>query len=216
MEKPEPRVRAEGIGVRGQRGWAFRGLDLEAPHGELTVVSGPAGSGRTSLLLALAGRMKLTEGTATVAGAELPDHFGQVQRLTALGLMEAANPLEPELTVGEHLREAMSLRGLFRNRAKVEAVLEKAGLEIDPGTVGWRLSPEDAQLLGLAMALTGSPEVIFLDDVAGRLDSDRQHSLWARIARLTEDHELTIIAACHDPSAAGEFAARIVEMPVAA
>ncbi|MYT05250.1 ATP-binding cassette domain-containing protein, partial [Streptomyces sviceus] len=54
-------VTAEGFGLKGPRGWAFRGIDLAAEPGALIAVEGPSGSGRTSLLLALTGRMRATE-----------------------------------------------------------------------------------------------------------------------------------------------------------
>lgn len=212
--RPAPWVKAEGIGVKGPRGWAFRGFDLAARRMELTVVSGAAGSGRTSLLLALAGRMKITEGRAEVAGADLPQHMHRVQKMTAVGLMDAVNPLEPELTVAEHVREALNIRHWFgSSKKKVAAALDKVGLDVDPHTVGWKLSPDDAQLLGLAMALTGIPEVVFLDDVDRGLDDDRRHLLWARIAKVAQEHELTVVATCADPDGVDDFATQIVPMP---
>ncbi len=54
-------VTAEEFGLRGPRGWAFRDVGLDAEPGALIAVEGPSGSGRTSLLLALTGRMKATE-----------------------------------------------------------------------------------------------------------------------------------------------------------
>ncbi|TVT23945.1 ABC transporter ATP-binding protein, partial [Amycolatopsis rhizosphaerae] len=53
-------VTARGLGVRGPRGPVFENVDLEVPAGGFLVVHGPGGSGRTSLLLALSGRLRLT------------------------------------------------------------------------------------------------------------------------------------------------------------
>lgn len=61
-------ISAEGLGLKGPRGWAFRGMDLQAEPGSLIAVEGPSGSGRTCLLLALSGRMRTTEGSAEVDG----------------------------------------------------------------------------------------------------------------------------------------------------
>src|SRR5690349_5353496 len=65
-------VTAEDFGLRGPRGWAFRGISLDAEPGSLIAIEGPSGSGRTCLLLALTGRMKATEGTAAVGPSRLP------------------------------------------------------------------------------------------------------------------------------------------------
>ncbi|MFG1604331.1 ATP-binding cassette domain-containing protein [Actinoplanes sp. NPDC049265] len=53
---------AEGVGVRHRRRWIVRGLDAVVEPGELVALTGPPGSGRTTALLALAGRFKLSAG----------------------------------------------------------------------------------------------------------------------------------------------------------
>lgn len=115
-------VTAEDFGVKGPRGWAFRGISLDAGPGSLIAVEGPSGSGRTSLLLALTGRMKASEGTAVVGGSTLPKQSAAVRRISALANVAGVTDLEPALTVGEHLRERAllqrrfgdSVRGLLR------------------------------------------------------------------------------------------------------
>ncbi|WP_449342482.1 ATP-binding cassette domain-containing protein, partial [Streptomyces aurantiogriseus] len=106
-------VTAEGFGLRGPRGWAFRDVGLEAEPGSLIVIEGPSGSGRTSLLLALTGRMKATEGTATVGTAHLPKQSAAVRRISALAHVAGVTDLDPALTVGEHLRERALLERRF-------------------------------------------------------------------------------------------------------
>ncbi|MGK5641506.1 hypothetical protein ACSNOK_24775 [Streptomyces sp. URMC 126] len=63
---------ARGPGLAGPRGRTFRGVDATAGPGDLVAVEGPSGSGRTCLLLALAGRMRVTAGEAEVGGLLLP------------------------------------------------------------------------------------------------------------------------------------------------
>ena len=45
---------ARGLGLRTSAGWVYRGIDLEVPAGSLAVVTGPARSGKTALLLTVA------------------------------------------------------------------------------------------------------------------------------------------------------------------
>ena len=73
-------VTAEEFGLKGPRGWAFRGIGLDAEPGALIAVEGVSGSGRTCLLLALTGRMKASEGTAAVGGARLPKQLAAVRQ----------------------------------------------------------------------------------------------------------------------------------------
>ncbi len=98
-------IRAEGFGLKGPRGWAFRGVSLDAAPGSLVAVAGPSGSGRTCLLLALTGRMKPAEGWARVADHQLPRKMAAVRRISALGQVPGVSELDPAFTVAEHLRE---------------------------------------------------------------------------------------------------------------
>lgn len=61
-------VEASGLGLRTRRGWVYRDVDLTAEAGELHAVTGPPGSGRTSLLLTLAGASRTTRGSCAAGG----------------------------------------------------------------------------------------------------------------------------------------------------
>src|SRR5689334_23634817 len=85
-----PVVTARGLGLRTRRGWIFRDVDLDVKQGELVALTGPSGSGRTSLLLALAGRFVTNRGTIERRGP------------AALGYVPDVSEPEPGLTVAEH------------------------------------------------------------------------------------------------------------------
>ncbi|WP_232382898.1 ATP-binding cassette domain-containing protein [Actinomadura violacea] len=208
-------VRTRGLSLRGARGWVFRDVDLDVPAGGLAAVSGIAGSGRTALLLALGGRMKPTGGTGTVGGLALDD-LRAVQRIAALGIVPGVTDLDPALTVRENVREALALHegilGRFRGRdARMRAALDRAGLKTDPRTLAEDLAPEEAQLLGAALALVGDPRLLLLDDIDEGLPADRQRALWRRLCAIA-DSGVTVIATCHDPGPA-EGLARAVRLP---
>lgn len=137
-------IQAEGFGLKGPRGWAFRDVTFTATEGSLVAIEGPSGSGRTCLLLALTGRMRATEGYAEVAGHRLPKQAAAVRRIAALGPVAGVSELDPALTVGEHLRErvllqrrfSQSLRELIRrdpsqDRERIAEALAAAGLDLD-------------------------------------------------------------------------------------
>src|SRR5690625_750721 len=56
-----PALRVQDAGLKGLRGWAFRHVTFDAHAGRVTTVTGPAGTGRSTLLLACAGRLNLTQ-----------------------------------------------------------------------------------------------------------------------------------------------------------
>ncbi|NKZ08500.1 ATP-binding cassette domain-containing protein [Actinomadura latina] len=176
---------------------------MDVPGGALVAVGGIAGTGRTALLLTLGGRMRPGEGTVSVGGFS---KIGDVQRVAALGLVPGVTELDPALTVREHLNEALALRegvlGRFRGReARRRRALERVGLDVGPRTLAAELAPDEAQLLGAALALVGGPGLLLLDDVDEGLPAERQRELWRRLAGIAATG-VTIVAACHDTAPA--------------
>src|SRR5262249_35148660 len=153
--RPMPVLTARGAGVRHRRRWLFRDLDVTVEPGEVVAVAGPPGSGRTTGLLALAGRFRLSAGQATLAGA------------AALGYVPEVSAPEPVFTVADHVRERLALLGRPRREA---ADAELYGL--DPATAARDLTPYEKQLLGLALARLSQPAVIALDGLDEGLDGD--------------------------------------------
>ncbi|SNX57824.1 ABC transporter family protein [Streptomyces sp. TLI_55] len=211
-------VAAEGLGLKGPRGWAFRGITFAAEPGSLIAVEGPSGTGRTCLLLALTGRMKATEGTATVGGARLPKQLGAVRRLSAVAHVAGVTDLDPALTVGEHLRERAllqrrfgdSLRALLRPRAeraqeakqRIDAALTAAGLDREALPKGSRTAVRDLERLeglrlSLALALIGRPKLLGVDDVDLKLSDAERAEAWALLRSLAEAGT-TVVAVCSE------------------
>ncbi|MYR24751.1 MULTISPECIES: ATP-binding cassette domain-containing protein [unclassified Streptomyces] len=200
-----------GLGLKGPRGWVFRGIGFHAEPGALLAVTGASGSGRTCLLLALCGRMRTHEGSARVAGLPLPRRLGAVRRIAALAHVPGVSELDPALTVAEHVRErALLERGfalLPRRRAergaRAEAALAAAGL--DPGALpkGPRTAVRDlerveALRLALALALFGRPRLLAVDDIDLKLSDDERAEVWALLRTLAASG-VTVLAVCGEP-----------------
>ncbi|MER5308872.1 ATP-binding cassette domain-containing protein [Streptomyces sp. NPDC002773] len=222
-------VVADGFGLRGPRGWAFREVSFRAAPGSLTAIEGPSGSGRTCLLLALTGRMKATEGTAEVGGLPLPRKMAGVRRISALGQVPGVSELDPAFTVAEHLRERAllqrrydgSVRALLRRpaeraaatRARIEEAVAAAGLDLSALPKGERTSVRDlerleALRLSTALALIGRPRLLAVDDTDLKLsDADRAEA-WA-LLREVAAAGTTVLAVC---SEAPEDALRITTL----
>ncbi|WP_053671912.1 ATP-binding cassette domain-containing protein [Streptomyces sp. NRRL B-1140] len=220
------RIAAEGLGIKGPRGWAVRGISVDAEPGALVAVEGPSGSGRTCLLLALTGRMKVSEGTAAVGDARLPKQMAAVRGVSALAHVPGVTDLDPALTVGEHLRErallqrrfGASLRGLLRPRReraaeaeqRVEAALEAAGLDLETLPKGPRTAVRDlerleALRLSIALALVGGPRLLGVDDADLKLSDGEREEVHALLRSLA-DAGTTVVAVC---SEAPEGAVRV-------
>ncbi|MGW3317577.1 ATP-binding cassette domain-containing protein [Streptomyces fungicidicus] len=212
-------VTARDLGLKGPRGWAFRGVTADAEPGSLIAVEGPSGSGRTCLLLALTGRMRPTEGTAAVGGLELPRRMAAVRRSAALAHVAGVTDLEPALTVGEHLREQALLQRRFGDRPyfgpprprarradaerrRVDTALATAGLDLAALPKGARTAVRDlerveALRLSLALALLGRPRLLGVDDTDLKLSSAERAEVWALLKAVT-DTGTTVLAVCSE------------------
>jgi ABC-type multidrug transport system ATPase subunit len=211
-------VSAQGLGLRGPRGWAFRGIGIDAEPGSLIAIEGPSGSGRTSLLLTLTGRMKPTEGRATVGRFSLPKQMTAVRRISALGPVPGVTDLEPVLTVAEHLHERAllqrrfdgSLRALLRPRAeraaearlRIESALSAAGLDTSALPKGSRTAVRDMERLetlrlSVALALIGHPRVLGVDDTDLKLSDTERAEAWALLRSIAEAGT-TVLAVCSE------------------
>src|SRR5690348_10029436 len=172
----QPVVSARGLGLRTRRGWVFRDVDLDVNPGELVALPGPAGSGRTSLLLALAGRFKITDGSLERHGR------------AALGYVPGVTDPDPNLTVAEHVQE----RRLLLGRAS-----RRLGEIENPHRLGRDLSPLGKHRLGLALATLDDPDLIAVDDVDTGLSTAERSELWAELQALADDG-YAVIATCRE------------------
>ncbi|GAA1730070.1 ATP-binding cassette domain-containing protein [Streptomyces yatensis] len=209
-------VTAEGLGVRGSHGWAFRGAGIAADSGALIAIEGPSGSGRTSLLLTLTGRMRPTEGHGAVGGFRVPQQMARIRRFSALAHVPGVSELDPVLTVAEHLRErallrrrfADSPRGLLRprreraaaSRAGIDAALTAAGLDLDTLPKGPRTAVRDlerleALRLSIALALIARPRLLAVDDADMKLSDTERKRAWALLREIAEGGT-TVLAVC--------------------
>src|SRR4051794_7919539 len=173
----------EGLGLRTRRGWVFRDVDLEVHSGDLVALTGPAGSGRTSLLLALAGHFRTSAGTRRLKGR------------AGIGLVPTINEPEPGLTAAEHVRE----RQLLVRSA------ETVRLPVEGKTLGRDLSPYQRQRLMLALATMGYPELVVADDVDLGLSTAERTELWQVLTDLADQGYAVIATAREAPDNAIEY-----------
>ncbi|SBT53268.1 ATP-binding cassette domain-containing protein [Micromonospora auratinigra] len=197
-------VEASGLGLRTRRGWVYRDVDLTAEAGELHAVTGPPGSGRTSLLLALAGRFPHTEGELRRRGP------------AALGQVAGVHEPDPTLTVAEHIQERLLLLGPVPRRRRrfvpvaavrarrayrrdaFAAAIAGAGFTdapLDPDRYGRDLTPVERQVLGLVLASLSGPNLIVADDVDAGSDAPEREWIWAALGRLADQGYAVIASA---------------------
>jgi len=205
LPDPEGRVALNQVGVRSPEGNPILfGVTLELVPGEILAVIGPSGSGKTTLARILVGAGQPTVGTVRIDGAQLndwqPDDLGR-----HVGYM----PQQPSLLEGT-IRDNICRFSDGADRSAVDAEVVAAaklagvhdmilhlpkGYETELGPMGIGLSAGQAQRIGLARALYGSPSLIVLDEPNSWLDSDGEAALAGALKTMRSRGAAVVIAA---------------------
>jgi len=98
-------VSLSGWSMSGKQGSVFSDIDFEVPTGAIAIVRGPAGSGKTSFLLSLAGRMRISEGQGRLGDLDIRKQARAVRERVAVGHVEGVTDLEGDFTVAQHIAE---------------------------------------------------------------------------------------------------------------
>ena len=147
---------------------ALAGVDLSLDQGEVVVVVGANGAGKTSLLRACAGLLPVTSGEATVLGVDLTTDHTSVRRY--VGLLGHAAPLYDDLSAAENVQFAVRALGLPVQRA--DEALERLGLTGRLRTTpAGRLSAGQRRRAALAALLARRPALWLLDEPHAGLDA---------------------------------------------
>ncbi len=165
MRVTTPDISVRGLGKRFKTVEAVRDMTFDLPPGRVTAFLGPNGAGKTTTLRMLLGLITPTAGEALIRGqayARLPH-----PRRTVGAVLEATG-FHPGRRGRDHVRIAARDTGL--PLARVDEVLDQAGLThaADRRVGGYSLGMR--QRLGLATALLGDPPVLILDEPANGLD----------------------------------------------
>jgi ABC-type branched-subunit amino acid transport system ATPase component len=190
-----------GLGVRYGGVVAVDGVDFDLPQGSIVGLIGPNGAGKTTLLDAISGFADHT-GSVSLNGRSLegrPPH-GRVR--AGLGRTFQALELYDDLTVAENVAVGLTASHGRRRRPPDEALRRTFALlglaRLSERPAG-ELSQGQRQLVSIARALAGEPEVLLLDEPAGGLDTAESAWLGERLEVIRESG-VTIIMVDHDMS----------------
>jgi putative ABC transport system ATP-binding protein len=153
---------------------ALRGVSLEVERGKLTAVMGPSGSGKSTLMHILAGLDRPTAGDVSIDGTSigsLGDSELTKLRRKHIGFVFQFFNLLPMLTAEENVLLPLSIAGQKPNKAWLEELLKKTGLDDRRSHRPSELSGGQQQRVAIARALVSRPTVVFADEPTGNLDS---------------------------------------------
>jgi len=182
------------------------GVDLDVASGEIVLLQGANGAGKTSVLRACAGLLRVVTGEARVLGEDLIADPRAVRR--RVGLFGHATGLYDDLTAAENVR--FSVRAAGGSAATVAPALERLGLVGRlAGTVVGALSAGQRRRVALAALVARDPELWLLDEPHAGLDAEHRDLLDGLIRDAT-GRGSTVVLASHEHDRAETLAGRIV------
>ena len=182
---------------------ALTGLSFEVFRGELFALLGPNGAGKTTTVEILEGYRCRTGGQVSVLGAD-PWLASRSWR-ARIGVMLQETGPEPDLSVAECLG---LYGGYYSHPWPAGDLLELTGLDAQAGLRATQLSGGQRRKLDLALALTGRPQVLFLDEPTTGFDPAARRDAWDTIAAL-KNTGTTIVLTTHYLEEAERLADRV-------
>ena len=170
---------------------AVDGLSLEVPRGSVTAVLGPNGAGKTTTLETCEGYRRAQSGRVRVLG--LDPHASRRQLLPRIGVMLQSGGAWSGVHAVEMLRHVASLHA---HPLDVDMLVDRLGLGSCGRTPYRRLSGGQQQRLGLAMAVVGRPELVFVDEPTAGMDPQARRATWELLEELRTDG-VTVVLTTH-------------------
>lgn len=172
-----------------------------APQGEQWLMLGPSGSGKTTLLHVLAGILRPSAGSTSIAGQDLHAlSAAELDRFRGrnIGIVLQRLHLLPSLTVAENVQLTQFLAGLPQDHARVHEVL--AGLDLaDKAAVRpHELSHGQAQRAAIARAVVNRPRLLLADEPTSNLDDARCAQALDLLLSQAAACGATLVIATHD------------------
>ena len=181
----------------------LRGVDFEAPYGEMTLLAGPSGCGKTTLLCVIAGLLNKTGGRMEVLGADLESLSGSESvlfRRRNLGFVFQQYNLLPALTAAENAAVPLLAAGQKRAVAvdKAVAMLERLGMRDRAHARPSQLSGGQQQRVAIARALMHEPRLLVCDEPTAALDADSGHAVMELLRQAAVREDRAVVVVTHD------------------
>ena len=182
---------------------AIKNIDLTIKEGQLIILKGASGSGKSTILSLIAGLSKPTEGEVIVDGkriSKLPDDFLSLYRRENIGFIFQKYNLIPTLTVQDNIlvplipenRDEESLQ------KDLDDVMERFNIKHKQHIIVKNLSGGEQQRVAIARSMINNPKIIIADEPTANLD-EKLSLDFISILKELKDTQKTIIVATHDP-----------------
>jgi len=181
------------------------GISLSVAMGETIALTGPSGSGKSSLLMLSAGLEKPTSGQIALTGTDITrmgeDALARF-RLGRVGVVFQSFHLIPTMTALENVAVPLELMGLSDAFDRAEQELRAVGLMLRTDHYPGQLSGGEQQRVALARALAPGPQILFADEPTGNLDGATGAGIADLMFALNAERGATLFLVTHEESLA--------------
>ena len=185
----------------------LHGISLVVKRGETVALTGPSGSGKSSLLMLMGGLEQATAGQVTALGRDLTtmneDQLARFRR-DHMGVVFQSFHLIPTMTALENVATPLELAGHADAFDRAEAELEAVGLATRAQHYPSQMSGGEQQRVALARAAAVRPDILLADEPTGNLDGATGEAIITLLMDLRDRHGATLVLVTHAP----ELAAR--------
>ena len=186
-------------------------VNLRIEKGEVCVILGPSGSGKSALLNMIGGLDRLDAGTVTVEGVELAKQNRKElteYRRKNVGVVFQSYNLIAELTVQENIRVVADIA---EHPLALAELMEDLGLSRHAKHFPSELSGGQQQRCAIGRALIKNPAILLCDEPTGALDSDTAREVLAILEQINRKYHTTVIIITHNEAVAG-MADRVIRL----
>ena len=208
-------ISLEGVDIRQMNNQVFSNITLKIENGEFLYLIGETGSGKSSLLKALYGELKVDAGNITVADIDLTKiKQKEIPTLRRkLGIVFQDFQLLTDRNVFDNLEFVLKATG-WKNKAEIKArideVLDSVHLSGVTDKMPYELSGGEQQRAAIARALLNHPELILADEPTGNLDPEKSEKIIELLKEINAKGT-TILIATHDYSIIKKYSARTIK-----
>lgn len=193
------------LGNNAGRTEILKGIDLNVMAGETLGLTGPSGSGKSSLLMLMGGLDQATGGAVQALGQDLgamnEDRLARFRR-DHMGVVFQSFHLIPTMTALENVATPLELAGVPDAFDRATAELEAVGLSHRLHHYPSQMSGGEQQRVALARAAAPRPEILLADEPTGNLDGTTGAAIMDLLFDLRDRHGSTLILVTHAPELA--------------